>query len=96
MTTESPILPSFNKPGKRISIVLAVAVHLLLAGFLFYGVRWQTKATDVVEVELVRATPDPAGIAPAASCSISRGQPLTTTRCCAPRRMRSPSSRIRW
>ena len=66
MTTESPILPSFNKPGKRISIVLAVAVHLLLAGFLFYGVRWQTKATDVVEVELVRATPDPAGIAPAA------------------------------
>jgi colicin import membrane protein len=32
-------------------------VHLVLAAFLFYGVRWQTKATDVVEVELVRATP---------------------------------------
>ena len=60
MSTDSPILPSGSKPGKRISIALAVAVHLLLAGFLFYGVRWQTKATDVVEVELVRATPEPA------------------------------------
>ena len=59
MTTESPILPPANKAGKRISIALAVAVHLLLAGFLFYGVRWQTKATDVVEVELVRASPEP-------------------------------------
>ncbi len=60
MSTDSPILPRVNKPGKRISIALAIAVHLLLAGFLFYGVRWQTKATDVVEVELVRATPEPA------------------------------------
>ena len=60
MTTDSPILPSFNKPGKRISIVLAIAVHLVLAALLFYGVRWQTKATDVVEVELVRAAPEPA------------------------------------
>jgi len=66
VTTEAPILPSFNKPGKRISIVLAIAVHLLLAGFLFYGVRWQTKATDVVEVELVRAAPEPAPVAPPA------------------------------
>lgn len=60
MEADSPILPRVNKPGKRISIALAIAVHLLLAGFLFYGVRWQTKATDVVEVELVRATPEPA------------------------------------
>lgn len=59
MSADSPILPPRNKAGKRISIILAVAVHLLLAGFLFYGVRWQTKATDVVEVELVRATPEP-------------------------------------
>ena len=58
-TTDSPILPPANKAGKRVSIALAVAVHLLLAGFLFYGVRWQTKATDVVEVELVRASPEP-------------------------------------
>ncbi len=65
MSADSPILPSGNKPGKRVSIALAVAVHLLLAGFLFYGVRWQTKATDVVEVELVRATPEPAVAPPA-------------------------------
>jgi colicin import membrane protein len=61
---ESPILPPANKVGKRLSIALAIAVHLLLAGFLFYGVRWQTKATDVVEVDLVRATPAPAAVAP--------------------------------
>lgn len=65
MSTDAPILPPANKAGKRISIALAIAVHLLLAAFLFYGVRWQTKATDVVEVELVRATPEPVA-APAA------------------------------
>ena len=65
MSTDSPILPRGNKPGKRISIALAIAVHLLLAGFLFYGVRWQTKATDVVEVELVRAIPEPVAVPPA-------------------------------
>jgi colicin import membrane protein len=62
---DSPILVRADKPGRRISIVLAVAVHLLLAGFLFYGVRWQTKATDVVEVELVRAAPEPVAVSPA-------------------------------
>lgn len=66
MSTDAPILPSGNTSGKRISIALAVAVHLLLAGFLFYGVRWQTKATDVVEVELVSATPEPAPAPPIA------------------------------
>lgn len=65
MSADSPILPRGNKPGKRISIALAIAVHLVLAGFLFYGVRWQTKATDVVEVELVRAMPEPAAVPPA-------------------------------
>jgi colicin import membrane protein len=64
VSTDSPILPRANQAGKRVSIALAVAVHLLLAGFLFYGVRWQTKATDVVEVELVRAVAEPAPVAP--------------------------------
>ncbi len=64
MSTDSPILPRANTAGKRISVALAVAVHLLLAGFLFYGVRWQTRATDVVEVELVRAVAEPAPVAP--------------------------------
>ena len=66
MSKDSPIRPPANKAGKRISIALAVGVHLLLAGFLFYGVRWQTKATDAVEVELVRAMPEPAPAAPVA------------------------------
>lgn len=42
-------------PGKRISMVLAVAVHLLLLGVLFYGIRWQDQAAAPVEVDLVRA-----------------------------------------
>ena len=66
MGNESPILPPANKAGKRASIALAIAVHLLLAGFLFYGVRWQTKSTDAVEVELVRAVPEPAPATPVA------------------------------
>ncbi len=75
MILESPILPRANKPGKRISIALAIAVHLLLAAFLFYGVRWQTKATDVVEVELVRADPVPAAANPAAAPPAPTVQP---------------------
>lgn len=46
-------------PGKRIALMLAVLVHLLLAAFLIYGVRWQTRENNVVEVELVRQTPAP-------------------------------------
>lgn len=60
MSADSPIMPPANRAGKRVSMALAIAVHLLLAAFLFYGVRWQTKATDVVEVELVSAVPVPA------------------------------------
>lgn len=48
---------SRRTPGKRVAIALAVAVHLLLAAFLFYGVAWQTKPSDVVEVDLVANTP---------------------------------------
>ncbi len=59
MAGEAPIRPPGNPAGKRISIALAVAVHLLLAAFLFYGVSWQTKSPEAVEVELVRAAPEP-------------------------------------
>jgi len=45
------------EPGKGISVVLAIAVHLVLAALLIYGVRWQTKVNEVVEVELVRSLP---------------------------------------
>lgn len=50
-------LPRRAPPGKRTAIVLAVIVHLVLAGFLIYGVSWQTKAPEVVEVSLVKAAP---------------------------------------
>jgi colicin import membrane protein len=45
------------EPGKRLSLALTVAVHVLLAIFLIYGIRWQTQAPEAVEVELVRALP---------------------------------------
>lgn len=52
-------------PGRRISIALAIAVHLVLAMFLFYGVHWQSERPEAVEVELVRALPAPSTPAPA-------------------------------
>jgi colicin import membrane protein len=58
MTDTPP--PRVSSPGKRMSIALAVVVHLVLAAFLIYGIHWQTKVKDVVEVELVRAVPTPA------------------------------------
>jgi colicin import membrane protein len=51
---------SVHAPGKRISFALAVAVHVALAALLIYGIHWQTKVNDVVEVELVRQAPAPA------------------------------------
>jgi len=55
----SPRRPPAIAPGKRISLVLAVTVHLILAALLIYGIHWQTKANDVVEVDLVRQAPTP-------------------------------------
>ena len=60
MTFDSPFLRTEDRTGKYFSLGLAVLVHVLLAVILFYGVHWQTKMTDVVEVELVRAPVSPA------------------------------------
>ena len=57
---EQPQTPPAPSPGKRAAIVLAVAVHLLLAAFLLYGIRWQSHAPTAVEVEVVRGEPAPA------------------------------------
>lgn len=54
-----PMLRKREAPGRRISIALAVAVHIALAIFLIYGVRWQSQAPEAVEVEVVRAVPTP-------------------------------------
>jgi len=46
-------------PGKAASAALAALVHLALAVLLVYGIHWQTRPPEAVEVELVRAVPDP-------------------------------------
>lgn len=62
--TDGPLSKPVTAPGKRISIALAIAVHAALAVFLIYGVQWQTKSLDTVEVELVRAAPSPPAAVP--------------------------------
>ena len=47
----------YQEPGKVPSVVLAVAVHLLLAVFLFFGVRWQSSQPEAVMVELWNSPP---------------------------------------
>ncbi len=49
----------YQEPGKVPSIVLAVVVHVLLAAFLFFGVRWQSREPDAVMVELWSSPPVP-------------------------------------
>ncbi len=56
--TEAPP-QRITPPGKRLSIILAVLVHVALIAFLVYGIRWQTQIQDVVEVDLVRQVPTP-------------------------------------
>lgn len=48
-----------SEPGRHLSLGLTLAVHLLLFAFLFFGVRWTTQVNDAIEVELVRAVPQP-------------------------------------
>ena len=54
----NPALPA-NERGKWSSLVLAALVHAALGLFLFYGVRWQNRLPEPVEVELVSAPPPP-------------------------------------
>lgn len=46
-------------PGRRAAIALAVAVHVLLAIFLIYGVNWQKERPEAIEVDLVSSLPAP-------------------------------------
>jgi colicin import membrane protein len=55
--TEAPVQPR-RAPGKRISLALAVLMHVVLAVLIVYGIHWQTQAPEVVEVDLVRAVPN--------------------------------------
>ncbi|GAB4061569.1 TonB C-terminal domain-containing protein [Uliginosibacterium sediminicola] len=58
-STEQVPIQRREEPGKWGALVLAILVHALLAGALFYGVQWQRRAPEPVEVELVTATQPP-------------------------------------
>lgn len=55
----SAVLDMRQDPGKAASAALAALVHIALAVLLVYGIRWQTRPPEAVEVELVRALPAP-------------------------------------
>lgn len=46
-------------PGRFFSVVLAVLVHLALFAVLLFGVRWQNRPPEAIEVELWREPPPP-------------------------------------
>jgi len=50
------------EPGLWPSVALALLVHLLLALFLVFGLRWSTKPPDTVVVELWGAQLPPATV----------------------------------
>lgn len=52
-----PPAPVTTDRGKHLSWALTLMVHLLLFGFLFFGIRWTTNQQEAVEVELVSAVP---------------------------------------
>jgi colicin import membrane protein len=61
----SAVLDTREDPGKWASAALAASVHALLIAFLFYGIRWQTRAPEAIEVELFRPEPaQPAAVQP--------------------------------
>ncbi|MEC5384785.1 TonB family protein [Uliginosibacterium sp. H3] len=56
------INPAFHgreDPGKWGSLALTLFIHGVLALVLFYGVQWQHRSPEPVQVELVRALPPP-------------------------------------
>ena len=62
-------LEQVDEPGYAGAFTLALAMHLVLVGVLFVGVRWQSHAPDTVTVELweplpVRREPEPPKPAP--------------------------------
>lgn len=51
-------------PGRWASLALTLGMHVLLALFLIYGIRWQIQKPAAVEVELVNSLPAPTPVAP--------------------------------
>jgi len=53
-----------DEHGMGRSVVLSALVHIVLAAVLILGVRWQVRAPDIVEVDLVATPPPPVVEAP--------------------------------
>ena len=63
MKASDPARADFEAPREHFfgpAAMLALAVHVLLVAALVVGVHWQSRAPDVVSVELHRAPPEPA------------------------------------
>ena len=68
------------EPGLWPSVALALLVHLLLALFLVFGLRWSTKPPDTVVVELWGAQLPPAtGARPSSSWRMLSVKPSLST-----------------
>jgi colicin import membrane protein len=57
-----PFLEARRAESLAPALVLAVAVHVLLAVILTFGVRWQNRAPEVISVELWQPPPPPAPV----------------------------------
>lgn len=53
-----------SDPGAAASALMAAAVHLLLLAVLVFGLRWQNRPPEAVQVELWEPPPAPAAEAP--------------------------------
>lgn len=49
--------PPREQPGKLVSLILTIAVHLGLLLFLFFGIRWQSQPPAALEVALTSGPP---------------------------------------
>jgi colicin import membrane protein len=50
---------STDAPGKWLSVILTVGVHLLLVAFLVFGLSWQSHPPAALEVQLSGPAPSP-------------------------------------
>lgn len=62
-TLAGPFLEWRHEEALAPALVLAVVVHVLLAVLLTFGMSWQSRAPDVVQVELWQPPPPPPPVA---------------------------------
>lgn len=61
-TLNLPFAPDADRAGTVRSFLLASAVHCVLFGFLYFGIRWQSQPPDMIAAELwtpVQTVPAP-------------------------------------